>query len=197
MVPEIRGKYEVEAVVTGAVVGCALGLSASAQDATTLQQDLNQAGICAELPELDFTKVASLVGFELPIPDWLPIDLGARWDKDHHRVTAYSHNEDGVRAEIEFDCRPSTESAVLKAMPLSDEDVALTDRATCEGKASDGAVLGLECRVSGEIGKFLATYIDLDDRVSGAIGRTLDIEMAQHPRTRRCNSTRRLERWTL
>lgn len=162
--------------IAAVIVAGASG-GASAQDAKAfekkLEKKLNEVGICQELPELNIIKVAEVIGFGISIPDWLPIDLGARWDKNFHNVYEFIREDGKVRAEIQVDCRPSKESAPIKAGLTTQGKMALADRVTCEGQLTNGSVSGMNCKVRGKIGQLFAKYINLNAKVSGAVEKTL------------------------
>lgn len=149
---------------------CTLAAPALAQENIYLEDRLNNAGICAQLPELDTVKVAELVGYDLNIPDFLPIDLNARWDKDKHRVSRAENVDGKAILEATLGCEPSSQSAIILALPISPEDVRLNENIGCEGTINeDGSVEGVTCDVSGEIGAFFANFINFEERMAGVM----------------------------
>ncbi|MEM6891688.1 MAG: hypothetical protein AAF636_26735 [Pseudomonadota bacterium] len=152
-------------VVSGALLA---PVTAQADNLTIAEQALNRSAICTSLPEFDVQEIAKLLGYDLPK---LPfVDTKARWDKSRHRVGAFEANDPNFRLEGTLGCQPSGQSAAIKAFPISDDDVRLSDNFRCNGSLSaQGAVTALSCSVSGEIGKLLAQQLDLDSLIMAAL----------------------------
>ncbi|WP_299845285.1 hypothetical protein [uncultured Jannaschia sp.] len=142
-------------------------LTVEAQGSNDLERGLNSSELCAALPELDALQVADLLGISVDIPRFFPIDLTARWDKNRHEVRRFTTEGANFTAELVIGCQPSDQSAVIKALPISAENVRLFDNVRCEGVLpGEGSTASADCEVSGEIGSFIARFIDLNGYVA-------------------------------
>ncbi len=151
---------------------CAVPGSISAQDTTnddlgaSIQVALNEAQICAMLPDLDAAEVAEIIGIDLPIPPF--VDTGARWDKDRHEVISAFLENDRLAFEVRFGCQPSDDGALIRLLPLSGDNLRLTDNGSCEGPVRRGSV-DLDCDISGELGSVFGAVTGLDKTISDAV----------------------------
>lgn len=172
---EIQRRYLILKLFFIALV-CLAPLPAVAQDAANgdlaadLQVALNRAQLCSTLPDFDVAKVASILGVNLSIPPF--IDTGARWDKDRHTVTSASLDDDRLSFEVRFGCQPSDDGALIRILPVSGDDLRLTDNGRCSGPQMQ-RVVELDCQISGELGRLFGAVTGLDQTISAAVAPVL------------------------
>lgn len=141
---------------------------AQSDETRDIQDRLNRSDICSTLPEFDAQYIGKLLGYDLPnIPF---VDTATRWNKSRHTVSFFEFLDSKFAVGGKLGCQPSGESVIIRTLPVSADDVRLSDNFRCIGSQnSRGRVARLSCSVSGEIGKFIASYIDLDAQIMAAL----------------------------
>jgi hypothetical protein len=139
--------------------------AASAQNIASLESRLNQSDICKPL-KFDVKDVAKALGIDLPhIPFGGDTTIG--WDKNAHKAKSLVVDSNrNLTSDLELGCQPSSEATVLKVLKIKPDRLRLPENVTCTGTVeSDGSVLDLICKPSGEMGKLLGSITNLNGQL--------------------------------